>query len=80
MNDLLAPLRSYLSARSARERWLLVAGACALALVIVYTSIVAPLGEDAREADARVRRARSSRRRSSDRAPDRSGHRRASGS
>ena len=54
MNDLLAPLRSYLAARSPRERWLLVAGVCALALVIVYSSIVAPLRESARAADARV--------------------------
>jgi general secretion pathway protein M len=54
MNDLLAPLRSYLGTRSPRERWLLVAGVCALALVVVYTSIVAPLGDSARRADARV--------------------------
>ena len=54
MNDLLAPLRSYLAARSPRERWLLVAGVCALALVIVYSSIVAPLRESARAAAARV--------------------------
>jgi type II secretory pathway component PulM len=33
MNELLAPLRSYLKSRSPRERWILVAGACVLALV-----------------------------------------------
>ena len=54
MNDLLAPLRSYLASRSPRERWLLVAGACALALVIVYSAIVVPLDDRAREADRRV--------------------------
>jgi type II secretory pathway component PulM len=54
VNDLLAPLRNYLKSRSPRERWLLVAGACALALVIVYSMIVAPLGERARGADLRV--------------------------
>ena len=53
MNDLLAPLRSFLATRSPRERWLLVAGACVLALIVVYTSIVAPLGERARGANAR---------------------------
>jgi general secretion pathway protein M len=37
MNELLAPLRSYLQSRSPRERWLLVAGACVLALVFVYS-------------------------------------------
>ena len=54
MNELLAPLRSYLQSRSPRERWLLVAGGCALLLVIVYSTIVAPLGERARAADLRV--------------------------
>jgi len=54
MNELLAPLRNYLQGRSPRERWLLVAGACALALVLVYSTIVAPLGEKARGADLRV--------------------------
>jgi len=54
MNELLAPLRAYLAARSPRERWLLVAGICALMLVVVYSSIVAPLHESARAADARV--------------------------
>ena len=54
MNDLLAPLRGYLASRSPRERWLLVAGACALALVIVYAALVVPLDDRAREADRRV--------------------------
>jgi len=54
MNDLFAPLRSYLATRSPRERWLIVAGVCALAGVVVYTSIVVPLGESARGADLRV--------------------------
>ena len=54
MNDWLAPLRSYLSSRSPRERWLLVAGACALALILVYSIFIVPLGETARAADARV--------------------------
>jgi len=54
MNELLAPLRAYLAARSPRERWLLVAGVCVVALVVVYVGIVAPLGEQARGSDARV--------------------------
>ena len=54
MNDLLAPLRSYLQARSPRERWLIVAAACVLALVSVYSSVVSPLIERARGADLRV--------------------------
>ena len=54
MNDLLAPLRSYLQARSPRERWLIVAVACVLALVITYATIISPLGERARGADLRV--------------------------
>ena len=54
MNELLAPLRSYLASRSPRERWLLVAAACAVAGVFVYAAIVAPLGERAGQADARV--------------------------
>ena len=54
MNELLAPLRNYLQSRSPRERWLLVAGGCVLALVLVYSTIVAPLGERARQADLRV--------------------------
>ncbi len=54
MNELLAPIRGYLAARSPRERWLLVAGVCALALVIVYSAIVIPLHDRANAADRRV--------------------------
>lgn len=54
MNDLLAPLRSYLAARSPRERWLLVAGTCAVALVVVYSAIVVPLDDRARQSTMRV--------------------------
>jgi general secretion pathway protein M len=54
MNELLAPLRSYLQSRSPRERWLIVAAACVLALILVYSVIVAPLGDRARSADLRV--------------------------
>ncbi len=54
MNDLLAPLRSYLATRSPRERWLLVAGACVLALVVVYSLLIAPLGARVVAADLRV--------------------------
>ncbi len=54
MNDLLAPIRSYLAARSPRERWLLVAAACVLALIVVYGVVVAPLGDSARAANVRA--------------------------
>lgn len=60
MNELLAPLRSYLKSRSPRERWLLVAGVCMLALVIVYSTIVAPLRERARAARTCASRSSSS--------------------
>jgi hypothetical protein len=54
VNELLAPLRAYLASRSPRERWLLIAAACMVALVIVYVAIVSPLDDRARGADARV--------------------------
>ena len=43
MNALLAPLRAYLQARTTRERWLLVAAACVIALLFVYVVAIAPL-------------------------------------
>jgi Tfp pilus assembly protein PilO len=54
MNELFAPLRSYFSSRSPRERWLLVAAGCVVALIAVYAVVVAPLGERASQADTRV--------------------------
>lgn len=54
MNELLANLRRYLATRSARERWILVGGACAAAFVVVYLGMVVPLQEGATAADARV--------------------------
>ena len=43
MNALFAPIRAYLAGRSPRERWLLVAAACVLALLVVYGLVIAPL-------------------------------------
>jgi hypothetical protein len=43
VNALLAPLRAYLQGRSPRERWLLVAAACVIALLLVYGIVIAPL-------------------------------------
>ena len=43
MNALLAPLRAYLAGRTTRERWLLVAAGCAVALILVYLVAIAPL-------------------------------------
>jgi hypothetical protein len=54
MNELAQRVRRYLATRSARERWLLVAGACAVALVVVYLGLVLPLQEGAAGADAQV--------------------------
>ena len=54
MNELLAPIRRYLAGRSARERWLLVAGACVVALLFVYLVIIAPLEVSARKSEAQT--------------------------
>jgi type II secretory pathway component PulM len=54
VNELLAPLRRYLAGRSARERWLLVAGACVIAFLVVYLGMIVPLQEGAAGADQRV--------------------------
>jgi len=43
VNALLAPLRAYLQGRSPRERWLLVAAACVVGLLLVYAAAIAPL-------------------------------------
>jgi hypothetical protein len=54
VNELVSRLRRYLATRSARERWLLVGGACAVAFVVVYLGMVVPLQQGAAGADARV--------------------------
>lgn len=53
MNGLLAPLRAYLQGRSPRERWFLVAAACAVALLLVYAIAIAPLRASANATSAR---------------------------
>jgi hypothetical protein len=54
--DLVEPLRRRLEARTLRERWLLVAGACALALTAVYVFAISPLHERADRARAEALR------------------------
>jgi hypothetical protein len=48
VNALLAPLRAYLQGRSPRERWLLVAAGCVIALLLVYMVAIAPLSARSR--------------------------------
>jgi hypothetical protein len=59
MNELLAALRLYLQRRSPRERWLLVAAACVLALLLVYGIAIAPLSARAKATEARTAEAES---------------------
>lgn len=54
MNELIASVRRYLAGRSTRERWLLVAGACVLAFIVVYAGMVVPLQAGAAGADAGI--------------------------
>lgn len=54
MNELLAPLRSYLASRSTRERWLLVAAACVLGLMFIYGVLIAPLETSATATEAKT--------------------------
>ncbi|MFI5315878.1 MAG: type II secretion system protein GspM [Myxococcota bacterium] len=54
MNALLAQIRGYLQQRTTRERWLLVAAACVIGLLLVYGIAVAPLLARARAADAQA--------------------------
>jgi len=54
VNALLAPLRAYLAGRSPRERWLLVAAGCGIALLFVYVAIVSPLNARANASAART--------------------------
>jgi Tfp pilus assembly protein PilO len=54
VNELLAPLRRYLAERSPRERWLLVAAACVMALMFVYGVVISPLEQRARATEAQT--------------------------
>lgn len=54
MNELLNRVRRYLATRSARERWLLVAGTCGVAFVVVYLGMVLPLLDRAAVVDQQV--------------------------
>ncbi len=54
MNGLLAPIRAYLAGRSTRERWFLVAAACAIALMLVYVVAISPLTASANATLART--------------------------
>jgi hypothetical protein len=54
VNELLASLRLYLQQRSPRERWLLVAAGCVLALFLVYGIAIAPLAARAKATEAQT--------------------------
>ena len=54
MNELVNRFRDYLNTRTPRERWLLACAAAVVALVLCYTSVIAPLGRGAEASQQRA--------------------------